>query len=225
MAVGLEAGLFGPLEEPLSLELYTQDYAGNLEAVLHKQTFVGLYHQGCIEELVAGWYFQQGKVMLATQQACVLDIVAVPLLLQVDWLDSNELVLEGCSQAVGSGLYPHCGVDSNAGVALVVVFHLNTDVELKALELFVLVEKADWQRPVGQLEGKALLQAQHEFDRGADLVSVGNAVGTWVALSFSDPELDKEAVLQPHDLWADTAEEEEEEEVLLLEWAQDKAEK
>ena len=116
-------------------------------------------------------------------------------------------------------------MDSNAGVALVVVFHLNTDVELTALELFVLVEQADWQRPVGQVEGKALLQAQHEFDRGADLVLVGNAGGTWVALTFSDPELDKEAVLQPLDLGADTAEEEEEEEVLLLERAQDTAEK
>lgn len=57
------------------------------------------------------------------------------------------------------------------------------------------------------------------------MVLVGNAVGTWVALTFSDPELDKEAVLQPLDLGADTAEEEEEEEVLLLERAQDTAEK
>ena len=55
------------------------------------------------------------------------------------------------------------------------------------------------------------------------MVLVGNAVGTWVALTFSDPELDKEAVLQPLDLGADTAEEEEE--VLLLERAQDTAEK
>ena len=170
---------------------------------------------------MAGFYSQQGKAGLADLLAYGLRIVAVPPPLLVDWLDSSGLVLEGWFQA-GSGLWHHCVVGSKAEMAAEVASHWDTDVELEALELFVLADQAEWWAPVGQVEGRALLQAQHELDRGAGWELLGIVVGTWVALSFSDPELDKEVVLEPLDLVVGSVEVGE---VLLLEQWKDMAEK
>lgn len=158
---------------------------------MHKQTFVVLFHQECTEELVAGWHSQQGKAKLVQQLACGLDTAAPPPLL-VYWLDNSGLALECCFQA-GSEVWQYCVVGSMAEAAAEaeVVSHWHTDVEL-----FVLVEQADWWAPVGQVGGTALLQAQHVLDRVAGLVLIGTAVGTLVVSAVSDPVLDMEAALE-----------------------------
>ena len=72
------------------------------------------------------------------------------------------------------------------------VSHWYTDVEVLGQ-----VEGAGRWAPVERVEGTAMLQARHELDRGAGLVLLDTAVGTWVVLSVSDLVLDMVAALAP----------------------------
>lgn len=85
-------------------------------------------------------------------------------------------------------------MDSKAAAAAEVVSHLDTDVELLALE-----EQGGWWEPVVQVAGTAVQQAQHELDRDAGLVLLGTAVGRQVVLLVSALVLDMEAALEQLD--------------------------
>lgn len=106
---------------------------------MRRQTSVGLYHQGCTEELVVGLHSQQGTAAMVNVLASDLDTAVVHLV--VYWLDNSAPALDQACQA-GSVLQEHCEVDSKAGA----VSRLDTDVEqaVLALELSALMATTDW---------------------------------------------------------------------------------